>query len=283
MAKKAKKKINRMPPLSVGDRLIYWGLFLIIVAANLAVMALPFWIWYRKAFADETVAAASITAGIIWGILPTCVSIGVTFGLWGITYQKQLPIFGKRNFKYGPPAWPKVYPLFMKDKPYVWVSKRAVQARRRNAVILLVLVVAAFIPYPLSWFGRQCIRYDGSVIQYNGLNIKTRDFSSGQIEKVEFEAYIHKKSKRNLTRVGDVHVILTTDSGKRYVFDHDEFRGCIWTGDNGWLPAMLELKDRYRPEIITYTGAEYLEKVILDNQLSPQQQADLYELFSVIQ
>lgn len=139
MATKAKKKVNRMPPLSALDRMIYGGLFLLITAINLAVMILPFFIWYRKAFQDPSVAAASMSAGIIWGVFSFCVFLGVSYGLWGMAVQKQQPIFGKRNFKYGPPAWPKVYPLFMKNKPYVWVSKRALQQRRRNAVILLLL------------------------------------------------------------------------------------------------------------------------------------------------
>lgn len=279
MATKAKKKLHKMPPLSTGDLLIYWLLFLVLIALDLAAMIFPFWMLHRRAFADEAVVAASMTAGIIWSVPSYCVLTGVTIGLWGTAYRNRWPIFGKRNFKYGPPAWPKVYPLFMKNKPYVWVSKHAVERRRRNALLLLILVAVSFLPYPLSWSGRHCLRQDGSVAQYNAFNIKTRDFTSGQIDRVELEAYTHRKSRKNPTRIADVRVVLTTDTGKRYIFDHDEFRDCTWNGNTDWLPAMVALKERYRPEIITYAGTGYLEKVILDNRLSPQQQTMLYELF----
>lgn len=279
MAKKAKRKVHQMPPLSSIDRLIYWTLGLLMLAVLVLLLLFPFWYWYRNTFRDETVLAAAMTGNIFWSVLSWCVLLGATVGFWSQTYQKRLPIFGKRDFKYGPPAWPKVYPLFMKNKPYVWVSKQAVEKRRRTAILLAILVILGTLPYPLSFYKRHCLHHDGSMSSYNSFNIQTRDFSSGEIQRVEFEAYIHRRSRKSLVRLADVQVILVTDSGRRYVFDHDEFRGCGWNGSNDWLPAMLELKGRYRPEIITCTGTSYLEKVILDNQLNPQQQAMLYELF----
>ena len=51
------------------------------------------------------------------------------------------------------------------------------------------------------------------------------------------------------------------------------------SGEYDWLPAMLELKSRYRPEIMTYTGREYLPKVIHDNGLDGEREAILRQLF----
>ena len=280
MAKKAKKKRHKMPPLSFGDKLIYWTLGLLILAADVFLVLFPFQRWYRNAFYDETVSAAHMTGGLLWAFIPWFVFMISTFILWYSLYSKRLPIFGKRNFRYGPPAWPKIYPLFMKNKPYVWVSQRAVKQRRQTAIVLVSIVLLSFLFYPLSWSGRKCLHQNGSISKYNALNIQTREYDSGQIREVRFEAYVQHR-RRSLDTIGDVRVTLITEDGKRYVFDHDEFRGCSEYSGTDYLRAMVNIKSRYRPEIITYLGVSNLEKVILDNQLNADEQNMLYALFEV--
>jgi hypothetical protein len=278
MAKKAKKKLHKMPPLSFVDRLIYWTLGLMLLAADVALVLFPFWHWYRNAFRDETVLASHMSAGILWAMIPWFVFMISTFSLWYSLYSRRLPIFGKRNFKYGPPAWPKIYPLFMKNKPYVWVSQRSVKNRRQTAILLLSILLLSFLFYPLSWSGRSCLHQNGSIRKYNALNIQAREHTSGQIQQIRFEAYLRHR-RRSLDTIADIRVILITDDGKRYMFDHDEFRGCSGNSSTDWLSAMVDIKGRYRPEIITYLGASNLEKVILDNRLSSDEQTMLYRLF----
>ena len=280
MAKKAKKKALRMPPLSSMDRCIYWGILLLILAVDAFFVLFPFWQWYRIAFREETVMAAHMTAGILWMGAPWFVFMVTTFILWYMPYEKRIPIFGKRNFKYGPPAWPKIYPLFMKNKPYVWVSERAKQERRKKAIALVMLVVISFLPYPLSWSGRVCLKQDGSISKYNALNIISRDYASGKVEQVELETYLEGVGKYNTSWIANVEMILTTEDGKRYVFACDEFRRSYHIDQNDWLPAMLEVKKRYRPEIITYTEHHPLEWVIEDHGLNSQQAQMLHELFA---
>ena len=279
MARKAKKKMHRMPPLSAVDQLIYLSILLVLGAVYVVLFLVPFFLWRYNAFADEAVLAARAKMGLLWCLVPWFVFFITTFVLWVVPYQDRKPIFGKLNFRYGPPAWPKVYPVFMKNKPYVWVSKKTVADRRRKAVCLLILLAVSFIPYPWSWYSRYSVKQDGSVAQYNIFNIPVKEFSSGEIREVEFEAYWHYKSRNSLERIGDMKMHLITDSGKRYTFVYDDFRGNVLSGEYDWLPAMLELKSRYRPEIITYTGREYLPKVIHDNGLDGERKAMLRQLF----
>lgn len=278
--KKKKKKVSKMPPLSLIDRWIYWGAFLIIMAMDGLLVLFPFWNWYRNAFHEDTVVAVQMTAGVVWSFPGWFVFMVTTFILWYQAYEKRLPIFGKRNFRYGPPAWPKVYPLFMKDKPYVWVSEQTRTQRRRKAAALVILAVLSFVPYPLSWSGRICLNQDGSIRKYNVLNIQTRDYASREIEQVELRTYLNSLGKYHTTKIGDVEIILTTKDGRHYVFEREEFRGSSRNDRNDWLPAMMKLKNRYRPEIVTCTGAQLLEKIILDHQLTARQSQMLYELFT---
>lgn len=279
MARKAKKRIHKMPPLSFADKLIYWAIFIILCAFSVVLIFLPLFLRNKIAFADEMVLAKEDNISMIWMLVPWMTFFLLTFILWYIAYQDRKPIFGKRNFKYGPPAWPKVYPLFMKNKPYVWVSKKTIEDRKEIAVILLAILLISFIPFPWSLYGRDCLRSDGSIHQYNMFNSCVKDFSSGQIAEVEFETYDHRVGKNSVRRTWDVQVTLTTDSGKQYTFDYSEFRKSTKGQPPYWLTAMLRLKSRYNPEIITYTGQEGLENVISDNKLTDTEAQMLYQLF----
>ena len=119
-----------MPPLSFLDKLIYWTIFLLLAAAYLLLLFGPIYLRDRIAFSEETVLAAEDHVSSLWMIVPGMTFFLMTFLLWNQPYQDRKPIFGLKNFKYGPPAWPKVYPLFMKNKPYVWVSERKKKERK---------------------------------------------------------------------------------------------------------------------------------------------------------
>lgn len=280
MARKAKKKLHRMPPLSFADMLVYWTAMVILIALYIGLLLGPL-IWRGEiAFADETVIANRATAGILWLLVPWMTFFLMTFILWIQPYQARRPIFGRRNFKYGPPAWPKIYPIFMKNKPYVWVSEKTKQSRKTVAVVLAVVLLVSFIPFPWSLYGRECLRSDGSIVRYNVFNQESREHSSGQIASVEFETHSYSTGKSSLRRRWGVMVTLTTDSGRRYVFNHREFRS-IDRESRYWVSAMLQLKRRYDPSIITYTGADRLEQVAADQNLSASDANMLYQLFEV--
>ncbi len=279
MAKKAKKRMHKMPPLSIGDKVIYWAVLLLLCAMYLILLFGPLYLRHRIAFADETVVAAEENISVWWLIVPWMTFFLMTFILWIQSYQERKPIFGRRNFKYGPPAWPKVYPLFMKNKPYVFVSERKKKERKRIAVILMVMVLVSFIPLPWSLYGRDCLKSDGSIVQYNMFNSSVRDFSSGDIEEIKIETYRYSTGKYYRKTHWGVQMILLTDNGKKYTFDHREFRDDVHSESLYWLVAMTSIKNNYDPSIIRYEGVEDLNLVITDKNLSQRNIELLYQLF----
>lgn len=279
MARKAKKRMHQMPPLSLVDKLIYWTIFLLLCAAYLVLLFGPLFLRQEIAFADEAVIAVEDNISTWWLGIPWMTFFLMTFILWLQPYQSRKPIFGRRNFKYGPPAWPKVYPMFMKNKPYVFVSERKRRERKQIAVILLVVLLVSFIPLPWSLYGRDCLRSDGSIVQYNMFNSKIREFASGELADIKIETFPYSTGKHYLTKHCGIRMVFTTDSGKQYTFDHGEFRDDAQTESLYWLAAMLNIKNRYDPGIIHYDGVEDLELVIADKNLSEEEAEMLHQLF----
>lgn len=279
MARKAKKRMHRMPPLSFLDKMIYWTAFLLICAALIFLVVVTFAWRNQIAYADEAVIAKTDSISLMWALVPWMTFMLMSFILWYIPYEARRPIFGRRNFKYGPPAWPKIYPLFMKDKPYVYESERKKKDRKLIAVILLVVLLVSFIPFPWSLYGRSCLKYDGSVVQYNMFNGQTQMFLSGQIEKVEVEAYRYSTGKYGTRRHWGVQMRFTADSGKNYTFEFNDFRNDADAKYEYWLTAMLNVKKRYDPSIVRFNGKENLDKVAQDRKLTAEETKLLHQLF----
>ena len=273
MPRKAKKKAHQMPPLSFADKCIYYLAFLLIMAGSLIIVFLPIIYGNRFVFTDEDIIAGENR--VFWFMIPFFVFSLMTFILWGGAYGSRKPIFGLPNFKYGPPGWPKIYPVFMKNKPYVWVSERKKQSRKKLTVFLVILLLVSFIPYPWAFYGRECLYNDGSIVQYNGFNIPVREYSSQDIESVEFVAYKHGK----YTKYYDVEVNLKTNTGKKYSFEYHNFLKSNPDEHPNWLTQMLAIKRRYPSRIITYKGLRHLEDVVYDNALTAEEAQLLYELF----
>ena len=279
MARKAKKRVHRMPPLSFLDKTIYWFGMLVLGALYCGLFLGTIILRKKIAFQDDMVIACEDNISVLWLLIPWMTFSLMTFITWYDLYQSRKPIFGLRNYKYGPPAWPKEYPLFMRNKPYVYVSERKEKERKRRSILLLAVLLISFIPYPWSLYGRDCLYSDGSIVQYSMFNGKTNEFSSGEIMSVEVEAYQHAVGRYKTRKRWDVQMTFTTDSGKKYCFQPGEFRNNVPTDMRYWLVAMLRVKERYDPGIITYSGVGNLESVVSDNELTDAETQILYQLF----
>lgn len=279
MPRKAKKAMHRMPPLSFVDKLIYWTIFLLIAAADILLIFGPLMLRNTIAFADETVVAMEDNISVLWILIPQLTFIVTTFVLWYNPYTDRRPIFGKKNFKYGPPAWPKVYPLFMKNKPYVFVSERKRKERRLYATIVVAILLTSFIPFPLALFGRDCLYTDGSIQQYNMLNFPTKQFDPNEISELTIEVRSYSTGKYYKTRHWGVQLVFMTDTGKKYSFDHSDFRDRNDGEPRNWLTAMTAIKEYYDVGIIYYDNVEDLPLVLSDNEMSQEEAEILYTLF----
>jgi len=273
MARKAKKRMHKMPPLSFVDQLIYWCILLFLITAYFFLLFGPIWLRQKIAFADPAVIAVEDNVGIFWGLIPLFTFILTTAIPLLLAYQDRKPIFGKHNFKYGPPAWPKVYPLFMKNKPPVFVSERKKKSRKQIAVFLVVLLLVSFIPLPLSLYRRACLQNNGSIVRHNACNQQTQDFAPGAFSEIVIKAYRYH-TKGSYKPHYSVQMRFTTSTGKHYSFELDEFRKEISP-----IVAMVNIKNRYNPSIIRYEGAEKLDLVVHSRKLSQEDTQLLYQLF----
>lgn len=280
MARKAKKKIHQMPPLSFVDKLIYWTVMALQVVFFLALMFGALLLREKIAFSDETVVAASEHISLWWMIVPSF-SLLIVVIPWGRWYQDRRPLFGRRNFKYGPPAWPRTYPLLMKNKPPVWVSERKKKEKRQFAIAMIVVLLLSFIPYPWSLYGRDCLRDDGSIVQYNMFNRQIREFQSGQIAEIKIRTFKYSTGGQyNWGSCWGVEMVFKTDSGKKYCFDSREFRSDREAEIEYWLSWMFQIKGRYDPDLIRYDGVKHLKSVIAYQSLNQEEVQLLYQLFN---
>lgn len=268
-----------MPRLSPLDRLIYWLIMIMLIIVYFLLILIPIDLWHLIAFRDESVIAATGKASLLWVLIPFTTFFLMTFILWEQVYQNRRPIFGIRNFKYGPPAWPKVYPLFMKNKPRVYVSPRAKKQRRALAILLVVILLVSFLPFPLALYGRTVLHQDGSITEYSPFNCVYHAFYSGECAEIRIGTYRYSNGKSSPSTHWGVKMTFVTETGRKYTFDHRDFRLDTQAGISGWLTAMLSIKGRHRPEIISYHGAENLNRVIIDRNLSETEQALLLHLF----
>lgn len=275
MAKKAKKRKPQMPPLSFADKAIYAAAALLLCAAYFALGIVFFYLRDRIAFSDDTVIAATESLAVGWFFVPWLIFFLITFIPFVSAYESRRPIFGRKGLRYGPPTYPKVYPLFMKNKP------REQKGKGRIAILLLLVLLIGLIPLPWSLCARSCLRCDGSVVKYNGFNRQSRewrpeDFSEIRIETFRFR---YTTGKHIRSYHWGVQMVLRTSEGKQYKFDHGDFRGDVSAEDRYWLEAMLDIKRYYDPHIISCSGIENLSHVIANRTLSPEETEMLYQLF----
>lgn len=276
MPRKAKKYIHPMPKLSLIDHLIYWTLFLFLIGSFLFVVFFPEYTRNTAAYTDPLVVANQETLSILWMFVPSCTwfSVGVYYFI--IPYIKRIPIFGRRNFQYGPPAWPRVYPLFMKNKPKIRVSQYDRNKKKTIACWAAGLVLLGLLTFPLCFFGRECLRSDGSITQYGVFNQQTYGFSSEDITSV----VIQTGKKRSGYTIG---IELTTKTGKTYLFRNNTFRQTFGGDLPQVIKTMLEIKSQYDPQIISYKGTHRLGLVAWDYGLDKDSAALLYQLFDMEQ
>lgn len=281
MARKAKKKVHAMPKLSLLDKCIYWLLLVIAMLPAAGCIYVAYGLRNRIAFADPAVAAATEHISIGW-FLPSFIWLfSVPLGLWTDIYGKRYPIFGIRGFQYGPPAWPRIYPVFMKDKPKFWKSPKKKQDQKKMVILLLVLTAIFTLPTFLSFQGRDVLYADGRVASYNMFGVCTEEVDKPYIESVEFGVYSRKGGKYSSRSYG-VDMTLRTTGAEEYYFRSHDFRW-DWDADvRPWITLMLQLKEVYADRVAIEESAGW-DRVLDGSGLSDQEIALLRKLLEISQ
>ena len=278
MAKKAKKKLHPMPKLGFRDQLIYIIAMILTMGGALAVMILQMILQDRITFADPEVVAyrAGRGYGNMMFLFFWLFFVGII--IFAGPYQSRLPIFGIRGFKYGPPAYPRTYPLLMKNKPKSWSSpkKQAAQRKERNivAAFLLVTLVFSLAMFPRSLYGREVLMEDGTITVYSPGNREAEHYKFSDVESVTLETYKYTPSK-SLPQ-WSIRMVIHTRDGEDFYFTCGSFKGTYSES----LTLMTEMKTRYGG-LVTIEGTNNLGKSAGDMNLNPEERALLYALFEV--
>lgn len=264
---KAKKKIPPMPKLGFADQMIYALGYLLI----LAVLAGLFWFrffWIEdRMMAQPGAVAYEARESVNW-FLPFMISVMLSLFIpWYRLHSSRYPFFGKRGVKYGPPAYPRTFPLFMKNKPQYWKSSSAARMRKATVIFIVVLNLVSLLVVPLSIYGRDMLYEDGTLRQYTVFDHIKREYAPEEAESVTLSISWHKTGRYSHS----LRLTVYLDYGKhQYKFYHRSF-------GNDWVDDLTQVLSRFDPDIVQVGNIDKLDG--LANGLSDENRRKLIELF----
>lgn len=281
MAKKRNKKQKKrreMPPLSRLDKFVYGVLYVILAAAYIGLILLWNFLKYRVGFSGVNVIASQLHMSNLWAI-PAALSLFFTFlGFWNWAYNGRRPIFGIPGFLYGPPL-PKIYPLFMKNKPPKKPAEKSWIRFAAGLIIGLNLICIAFVPWSLQ--GRDSLHSDGTVQDISMFGSVRAEYMVYDTEEVILSVYSYRNSRHSITRNWSVHVELVMADGERFDFPVRCFRSDDGGEIRSWIRDLEQLLEQYPIQSITVERAEKLDMVIDDRNLSQEEAEILRRLFRI--
>jgi hypothetical protein len=274
MARKAKKRVHPMPKLGWKDLLLYWGLMILGYGGCFATLLFPLFYCGVVAARNPDMIAYSGGDGILYSfwlaIWLLIFGVIVTAGF----YEPRRPIFGRSDIKYGPPAYPRIYPLLMKNKPKFWQSSKKLAQKKMERTILVVVLLATLllgiVLYPHSLYARQELLYDGSVVFYDTCNQELAHYRQRDMESVSLDA--ERSGGKNPHWYA------------RFAFAFTDGKECsfsVYSLGDDWSDAIRTaegLKARYG-NLVAITDADDLWKVVMDQDLTPTEEEMLYRLF----
>lgn len=281
MAKQRKKKKKHeapMPPLSVLDKVIYIALMIIIFVACFIFGIMLEIIRNRIAFSDNAVIAYKSTIGSLLVVPFVLFILILGFISLLICMNAKTPIFGKKGIKYGPPLYKAKYPLFMKNKPAVYVKPSEKQWHKTKCVLILGILILTLIPLGFSFCGRKCLTDDITLKRYNAINIKRAEYTIDEIDSTTLKAYYRLGGRHSYWTVC---IKFTTNNNKHFEFDYSDFKPIGEGAHTETLNILLDIKSKMNPENIEYVGIDNLEDVAKEKSLNEKETKMLYELFSV--
>lgn len=265
-----------MPPLGWKDQLLYWLGMLLTAGFSFASFIIAGEVQDQIAFSDPTVIARIDGAGnfgwvwiMFWCLLAFCYLVTGP-------YQHRLPVFGRSDLKYGPPAYPRIYPLFMKNKPkHRGVSQKSEKRKKRDRIIAF-LVIASFLLSLFFFFhsfhGRSVLQDDGTIRIYNSFDRETRVYRPDDISSFQLEVYSSKS--RHGRRHWSICYRITTADSSTYKIPVSAFRGTRAEE----LQAMFLVKEQLYRDIPLSIDTKDLKKV---DYFDAADKGLVYQLFEV--
>ena len=247
---KAKKKMPPMPKLGFLDQVIYLVGFLLIlmILAGLGWFRF-FWI-EDQMLAQPGAVAYEAKGSIYWGFPFYLTFLLSLFIPWNNLHSRRYPFFGKRGVKYGPPAYPRIFPLFMKNKPQYWKSPSEGRMRKTAAIFVVVLNLVFLLLVPLSIYGRNMLYEDGTLREYTVFDKIKREYEPEKAESVTLQIGWYRSGRYSS---GYWRLTVSIDYGEHeYEFYNRSF------GHEDWVDELDFVLREFDPDIICVQGEDRL-------------------------
>lgn len=272
---KRQNKPREMPELSRLDKVIYWCLGLLLFAGLVGLIVLWMHTATRIHFSVEDVVAVRSRMSFLLAF-PAFFSLFATaLGLWCWGYNGRYPIFGIPGFLYGPPL-PRIYPLFMKNRPKRKPGER--RGRLRFAAFIAAVNLVCLALVPLSFEGRDSWYADGRVEQISIFGTVETEYDVRDTEAVLLSVYSYT-NRNSIVRHWAVRVELVMADGRRFDYPTGSFRFDDGSQVRPWIRDLQQVLSRYPEQIIAVEGAADLEQVIAEDGLNEQEEQILRTLF----
>ena len=191
MPKRRKKRKPARPPLTKLDEWLYFtgaAIFIVALIASLFVINLLEDVYY---FSDQSILAVKKHASELLFLPAVCYLMLSVIPIFLVPYGNDQPLFGDPKIRYCSPPWaPDCYPIFGRQRHLARLTPKAHQFRKRMlhfwfAGLLIVLALAL-----LSFFGRDCLLQDYSIVSYDMLNRESNRTFPLEFSSLELEAEV---------------------------------------------------------------------------------------------
>ncbi len=276
--KHKKKNAVLKSSFSSKDKFIYYLLIALTFIASLLLVYLWDDIRNAIAFLDPSVIAYHEHSSALLSIplVGYLEMSGMVFFMVRLSDRK--PVFGNLRTQHGKDPWNMSHHLlFDSGRKRETVKLRTKIYRRHMRFIWGMGLLIAMSFSLFSFFGRDCLCRDCSIISYNMLNRQTdRHYSENDYSHLTL--YIELDSGRYF-RYWKYGFSIETNDGRRFSFSNHDFD---WRNDryqNNCLETMLEIKALFTQESISIIGADSIDRVIDFIGLNSEQAQLLHNLF----
>lgn len=275
--KSKRKSQHRRPPLSLLDKILYWSAFFLSLPAALVPIFLFEDLQLLIAFRDPTVIARADHASNFLA-MPLLFYVEMSICIYVIiALECKYAIFPSPRIQYGKDPWDKnFYPLLDRRRRSVLVNPEEQRLRRKRLSVWCVGLLLCLFLVPFSFFGRDCLHEDNSIVSHNAVNRVSATYHEEDFSHLTLRTqYISKRGGGYWT----YEMVIEMHNGHSFVFSNRDF------GEKGEahkelsLAKMLEIKALFSPNAITCKGIDNVDKVADDRALNESQTRQLHLLF----
>lgn len=259
--KEMNEQIAKQPKLSALDRGIWLGGAVVCFLASAGLYYLLFAQMGMLRELEPEAVAVQETMAVLWG-LPAGGFLFI-IGLACLIYPfRRCALFGKKGAVYEGSTHREVlgYPLFMdlSGAPEA-VSRRVWKERKVWINVGIALAVCLYL-FTWSGNGRNVLEPDGGVRVYSGRGTLKAAYAPEQAERFALRISEPYSGRGGSQEYHELDFMIRFTDGRYFVFQMKERTG----DDLRYLRQLLELKERFGPEIVRVEDAELLEDLILD-------------------